>query len=44
MAQPDVLVINLLRHEDGAAVALPSVSRLFRKHLQQSSGAGPITR
>ena len=33
MAQPDVLVINLLRHEQGAAMApYSSVSRLFRRH------------
>jgi tetratricopeptide (TPR) repeat protein len=33
MAQPDVLVINLLRHERGAAMAPYSrVSRLFRRH------------
>ena len=33
MAQPDVLVINLLRYELGAAMApYSSVSRLFRKH------------
>ena len=33
MAQPDVLVINLLRHELGAAMAPYSrVSRLFRRH------------
>ena len=33
MAQPDVLVINLLRHEVGAAMApYSSVSRLFRRH------------
>ena len=33
MAQPDVLVINLLRFEDGAAQApYSSVSRLFRRH------------
>ena len=33
MAQPDVLVINLLRHELGAAMApYSNVSRLFRRH------------
>ena len=33
MAQPDVLVINLLRYEDGAVQSpYSSVSRLFRKH------------
>ena len=33
MAQPDVLVINLLRYEVGAAMApYSSVSRLFRRH------------
>ena len=33
MAQPDVLVINLLRYEIGAAMApYSSVSRLFRRH------------
>ena len=33
MAQPDVLVINLLRYELGAAMApYSSVSRLFRRH------------
>lgn len=33
MAQPDVLVINLLRYELGAAIAhYSSVSRLFRRH------------
>ena len=33
MEQPDVLVINLLRHERGAAMAPYSrVSRLFRRH------------
>ncbi len=33
MSQPDVLVINLLRHEIGAAMAPYSrVSRLFRRH------------
>ena len=33
MAQPDVLVINLLRYEIGAAIApYSSVSRLFRRH------------
>ena len=33
MAEPDVLVINLLRHELGAAMAPYSrVSRLFRRH------------
>ena len=33
MAQPDVLVINLLRFERGAAMApYSSVSRLFRRH------------
>ncbi len=33
MAQPDVLVINLLRHEQGSAMAPYSrVSRLFRRH------------
>jgi Glycosyltransferases involved in cell wall biogenesis len=33
MAQPDVLVINLLRYERGAAMAPYSrVSRLFRRH------------
>lgn len=33
MAQPDVLVINLLRYEEGAAQApYSSVSRLFRRH------------
>ena len=33
MAEPDVLVINLLRHEVGAAMApYSSVSRLFRRH------------
>ncbi|WP_413406262.1 MULTISPECIES: glycosyltransferase [unclassified Synechococcus] len=35
MAQPDVLVINLLRHELGAAMApYSNVSRLFRRHPQ----------
>ena len=33
LAQPDVLVINLLRYEVGAAMApYSSVSRLFRRH------------
>ena len=33
MAEPDALVINLLRHEVGAAMApYSSVSRLFRRH------------
>ena len=33
MAQPDVLVINLLRHELGATMApYSNVSRLFRRH------------
>ena len=33
MAQPDVLVVNLLRYEQGAAMApYSSVSRLFRRH------------
>ena len=33
MDQPDVLVINLLRHERGAAMApYSNVSRLFRRH------------
>ena len=33
MAQPDVLVINMLRYEIGAAMApYSSVSRLFRRH------------
>jgi tetratricopeptide (TPR) repeat protein len=33
MAQPDVLVINLLRHERGAAQSpYSNVSRLFRRH------------
>ena len=33
MAQPDVLVINLLRYEQGAAMApYSNVSRLFRRH------------
>ena len=33
MAQPEVLVINLLRHEVGAAMApYSNVSRLFRRH------------
>ena len=35
MAEPDVLLINLLRHELGAAMApYSNVSRLFRRHPQ----------
>ena len=43
MAQPDVLVINLLRYETVRCSRFSSVSRLFRKH-PASNGAGPITR
>ena len=44
MAQPDVLVINLLRYEVWAAMAPYSiVRRLFRRH-PRSGGAGRTTR
>ena len=43
MAQPDVLVINLLRH--GAAQSIPLLERQSSSGaIPASSGAGPTTR
>ena len=42
MAQPDVLLINLLRHERGAVQSpYSNVSRLFRRHPAIQWAAGP---